>query len=254
MLISSLPSSHFFLDSNLFLSILPYNPMARQPPALNMSTIIALDAPLLSPVAATHDAWDNVFPASTADSYPYNSYYAPLSPASSPDDSPLPASKMLKMRRSPDAQPEQESLCISTNQVFDLAETQPAQSPPPTVTPTLIERSSSVLPTLAPATASSGNKRSASPPPSGVCKKRATAERVASKDFVPPDVTGLSKREARLVKNRAAAFLSRQRKREEFETMEMYVMRTRLRRSHAYRFTSTDASQSSSRRTRGSWP
>lgn len=44
---------------------------------------------------------------------------------------------------------------------------------------------------------------------------------VSTKDFVPPDVTGLSKREARLVKNRAAAFLSRQRKREEFELMEM---------------------------------
>ncbi|THH10110.1 hypothetical protein EW145_g1558 [Phellinidium pouzarii] len=44
-----------------------------------------------------------------------------------------------------------------------------------------------------------------------------------SKDFVPPDVTGLSKREARLVKNRAAAFLSRQRKREEFELMEERV-------------------------------
>ncbi|KAL5487459.1 hypothetical protein ACEPAI_5567 [Sanghuangporus weigelae] len=43
------------------------------------------------------------------------------------------------------------------------------------------------------------------------------------KDFVPPDVTGLSKREARLVKNRAAAFLSRQRKREEFELMEIRV-------------------------------
>ena len=43
------------------------------------------------------------------------------------------------------------------------------------------------------------------------------------RDYVPPDVTGLSKREARLVKNRAAAFLSRQRKREEFELMEMYV-------------------------------
>jgi hypothetical protein len=40
---------------------------------------------------------------------------------------------------------------------------------------------------------------------------------------VPPDVSGLSKREARLVKNRAAAFLSRQRKREEFESMEMSV-------------------------------
>jgi len=37
---------------------------------------------------------------------------------------------------------------------------------------------------------------------------------------VHPDVTGLNKREARLVKNRAAAFLSRQRKREEFENLE----------------------------------
>lgn len=46
---------------------------------------------------------------------------------------------------------------------------------------------------------------------------------MSMKDFVPPDVTGLSKREARLVKNRAAAFLSRQRKREEFELMEVYV-------------------------------
>ena len=44
---------------------------------------------------------------------------------------------------------------------------------------------------------------------------------MSTKDFVPPDVSGLSKREARLVKNRAAAFLSRQRKREEFEHMEM---------------------------------
>lgn len=46
---------------------------------------------------------------------------------------------------------------------------------------------------------------------------------MSTKDFIPPDVTGLSKREARLVKNRAAAFLSRQRKREEFEYMEMRV-------------------------------
>ncbi|EJD01758.1 uncharacterized protein FOMMEDRAFT_22103 [Fomitiporia mediterranea MF3/22] len=51
-------------------------------------------------------------------------------------------------------------------------------------------------------------------------KKRAC---MSLKDFVPPDVTGLSKREARLVKNRAAAFLSRQRKREEFELMEIRV-------------------------------
>ncbi|KAH8103173.1 hypothetical protein DFH11DRAFT_1657120 [Phellopilus nigrolimitatus] len=46
---------------------------------------------------------------------------------------------------------------------------------------------------------------------------------MSTKDFVPPDVSGLSKQEARLVKNRAAAFLSRQRKREEFELMEIRV-------------------------------
>lgn len=39
--------------------------------------------------------------------------------------------------------------------------------------------------------------------------------------FVAPDTSGLTKKEARLVKNRAAAFLSRQRKREQFEEMEM---------------------------------
>ena len=50
-------------------------------------------------------------------------------------------------------------------------------------------------------------------------KKRGNG-RITVAEFVPPDVTGLSKREARLVKNRAAAFLSRQRKREEFESME----------------------------------
>lgn len=53
--------------------------------------------------------------------------------------------------------------------------------------------------------------------------KRRGATRISVAEFVPPDVSGLSKREARLVKNRAAAFLSRQRKREEFETMEVYV-------------------------------
>ena len=53
-------------------------------------------------------------------------------------------------------------------------------------------------------------------------KKRGNG-RITVAEFVPPDVTGLSKREARLVKNRAAAFLSRQRKREEFESMEAYV-------------------------------
>ncbi len=55
-------------------------------------------------------------------------------------------------------------------------------------------------------------------------------------EFVPPDVTGLSKREARLVKNRAAAFLSRQRKREEFESMEAYVFSPAFSKFHSHRF------------------
>jgi hypothetical protein len=72
-----------------------------------------------------------------------------------------------------------------------------------------------------------GSVRSPSPfddTPGGVKRQggsRKPRERISTKDFIPPDVSGLSKREARLVKNRAAAFLSRQRKREEFETMEV---------------------------------
>jgi len=74
-----------------------------------------------------------------------------------------------------------------------------------------------------------GSVRSPSPfddTPGGVKRQggsRKPRERISTKDFIPPDVSGLSKREARLVKNRAAAFLSRQRKREEFETMEVRV-------------------------------
>ena len=55
------------------------------------------------------------------------------------------------------------------------------------------------------------------PPAPPAANECAVDERVPSKAFVSPGVTGLSKREARLVKNRAAAFLSRQRKREELE-------------------------------------
>lgn len=57
--------------------------------------------------------------------------------------------------------------------------------------------------------------------PTAAKKPRVSLGRIRAKDFVPPDVSGLTKREARLVKNRAAAFLSRQRKREEFEAMEV---------------------------------
>ncbi|KAJ2911417.1 hypothetical protein MD484_g8997, partial [Candolleomyces efflorescens] len=190
--------------------------MAKQPPALSMSSLIANDAPLLSPVAMG-DSWDH------PDSFVYP-YYMPLSPAASPDAaSPVQPAKILKMRMSPDASQEQESLCLPTSQVFDLSDPAPAQAPVAVQEhpqPALDEESPA-HPAVA-AIASTASKRSASPAAGASSKKRAT-ERVSSKDFVPPDVTGLSKREARLVKNRAAAFLSRQRKREEFETMEIRV-------------------------------
>ncbi|KAF8305917.1 hypothetical protein DL93DRAFT_290948 [Clavulina sp. PMI_390] len=66
-------------------------------------------------------------------------------------------------------------------------------------------------------------EESSSAPPPPKRQRAAPSGPISTKDWVPPDVTGLNKREARLVKNRAAAFLSRQRKREEFEQMEMYV-------------------------------
>lgn len=86
-------------------------------------------------------------------------------------------------------------------------------TPSPT-SPTDLDASESRHSSSAPSSA----KRTSTAPTSSTKKPRAC---MSTKDFVPPDVTGLSKREARLVKNRAAAFLSRQRKREEFELMEM---------------------------------
>ncbi|KAF8963678.1 hypothetical protein BDZ97DRAFT_1904837 [Flammula alnicola] len=182
-----------------------------------MSQIIACDAPLLSPPLFSP----------TADNFAYPYYNLPPSPPNSEGshitDSPVPTSRMLKMRMTPDSAADSE-LCLPTHQVFDFPEL--ARPPtPPSRSPSLcveVNRplddrhlSSSDL-------SSCGAKRSASPAPSAT-KKRAVGERINSKDFVPPDVSGLSKREARLVKNRAAAFLSRQRKREEFECMEVRV-------------------------------
>jgi hypothetical protein len=69
----------------------------------------------------------------------------------------------------------------------------------------------------------SGSSGDAGPTGATPAPKKRGNGRITVAEFVPPDVTGLSKREARLVKNRAAAFLSRQRKREEFETMEACV-------------------------------
>ncbi|KAF8161309.1 hypothetical protein B0H34DRAFT_653630 [Crassisporium funariophilum] len=201
--------------------------MAKHPLSLPMSQIIACDAPLLSPVGGDHQ-WDIQQPlfSPTAD-FNYGYYNLPPSPPSSEGShstgSPIPTSRMLKMRMSPASSTDSEQLCMPTHQVFDFPEV--ARPPtPPSRSPSLGADCSLPLDADSPnsSIASCGAKRSASPAPSAT-KKRAVGERINSKDFIPPDVSGLSKREARLVKNRAAAFLSRQRKREEFECMEVRV-------------------------------
>ncbi|KAH8103555.1 hypothetical protein BXZ70DRAFT_738829 [Cristinia sonorae] len=188
-----------------------------QVPSLNMNNLIASDAPLLSP---TSDSWDHAIlpPAAPLDSFAVNfSHYALSSPTHSAGvHSPMPAARMLKSagRLSPDGSDSEQSLCIPTHQVFDFPPSPPALSDAESHSMrdsiSVHSDSGSVVP----------SKRAASTQPSA-SKKTRTA--VSTKDFVPPDVSGLSKREARLVKNRAAAFLSRQRKREEFETMEIRV-------------------------------
>ncbi|KAG6861110.1 hypothetical protein C0995_003839 [Termitomyces sp. Mi166 len=178
-------------------------------PALPMSHIIAHDAPLLSPTADPAP-WDPLYSPND----PFGHYCAPSSPSSSSSDPPTPASRVLRMRMSPDAQEaDQQQLCFPTHQVF-----------PEQVAPTASQKERLSISINPAAVASSvAAKRTATPPTSLPKKPRATVERINSKDFIPPDVSGLSKREARLVKNRAAAFLSRQRKREEFELMEVRV-------------------------------
>ncbi|KAG6889093.1 hypothetical protein C0992_006421 [Termitomyces sp. T32_za158] len=181
-------------------------------PALPMSQIIAHDAPLLSP-SADQTPWDALYSPSH-DPFPY---CAPSSPSSS--DPPTPASRVLRMRMSPDSLPDTDhhQLCLPTHQVF------PEQVAPIALSPSERQERLSISINPAAVAASVAAKRTATPPTNVPKKPRASSERVNSKDFIPPDVSGLSKREARLVKNRAAAFLSRQRKREEFELMEVRV-------------------------------
>jgi hypothetical protein len=175
--------------------------------SLSLNQILAHDAPVLSPVSPSMPdfQWD----------IPFYAHSPPSPPASSPASSPP---RMLKSRTSPDPPPD---ACVPTHQLFDL-------DAPPSPAPSLLS-SDSLSSELPPS-----NKRSASPSPALTKKPRAQGERISSKDFIPPDVTGLTKREARLVKNRAAAFLSRQRKREEFETMEQYVPPTPTLHSLTY--------------------
>lgn len=200
--------------------------MSRVSPTLPLSHIIASDAPLLSPVSPAMAQWEQQFLLPSL----HYSYFGLPSPTNSTGstgtNSPVSSQRMLKMRMTPDSIPESDQLqCIPTHQVFDFPEVQIPPSPESTSpSPRIKNRSISIGSSTAP------SKREHSPSPSTTKKPRSSGERITTKDFVPPDVSGLSKREARLVKNRAAAFLSRQRKREEFETMELYVTSTSILR------------------------
>ncbi|KAI0705320.1 hypothetical protein C8T65DRAFT_577756 [Cerioporus squamosus] len=196
-------------------------------PALHMSNIIAADAPLTSPLSESLPVpWDRD-PALAALYDPFSLPAPAVMPGSLPD-----TRKVLKGRMSPDVPSEQ---CLPTHQVFDFvpgSAPTPMQMSSPASTPesspqTAPQSLPGALHTFSAADDSSYSvpaKRPSVSAPAGAAKKaRSSGERVSTKDFVPPDVSGLTKREARLVKNRAAAFLSRQRKREEFENMEIRV-------------------------------
>ena len=180
--------------------------------ALNMSHLITSDAPL-SPLSDWEQNQYSPVSMEFGLNYNYQLPSPPHSVGSLSSASPIPVSRVLRGRMSPDTSDSEQQLCLPTHQVFDMSyapSPEPLSSPPVAPEPLPPVRSESV--SLVP------SKRASSLAPSAAKKPRGST--ISTKDFVPPDVTGLSKREARLVKNRAAAFLSRQRKREEFENME----------------------------------
>ncbi|KAF9268564.1 hypothetical protein L218DRAFT_517114 [Marasmius fiardii PR-910] len=215
--------------------------MSKQNPSpLQMSQIIAADAPLLSPGSE----WADRHPQDTSHYYSQYAHYHQLPPSppisvagSLSTDSP----RMLKTRMSPDAA----QMCLPTHQLFDLGEVNNTYQAPPSPALSDAKDFNRVSISIKPPTIPTSMKRSESPgqlPPAP--KRRAVGERISTKDFIPPDVSGLSKREARLVKNRAAAFLSRQRKREEFETMEARVLELEQENARLLALTQTGNSHS----------
>ena len=170
-------------------------------------------------------------------SYSQSDYSLPASPL--PTSVPHSPAMQLKSRLSPESSSDGEHLCMPTHQLFDLPVTPVTGRSP---SPSMGGEQQSF---------SGGVQRQGSFTTTGSRKPR---ERMSTKDFIPPDVSGLSKREARLVKNRAAAFLSRQRKREEFELMEVYVFRLHFLRNHASNLHTPAELRSSSKRTPVSSP
>lgn len=115
------------------------------------------------------------------------------------------STKRARLSASPERKPRSVSAQVPSSSALDAVDTAPTRAAPPR------------------RAASAGTRR---PPPSASQVTEAglpfpvidTSAKHSSL-FVPPDTSGLTKREARLVKNRAAAFLSRQRKREQFEEL-----------------------------------
>jgi hypothetical protein len=206
--------------------------------------------PLLSKMSLSHFVSADVLSSPISEAAPWSASQDGLFSAYSQSDYSLPASPLptsvpdspamqLKSRLSPDSSSDSEQLCMPTHQLFDLPATPVTGRSP---SPCMGGEQQSF---------SGGVKRQGSFTTAGTRKPR---ERMSTKDFIPPDVSGLSKREARLVKNRAAAFLSRQRKREEFETMEVYVFRLRLLHNYESNLHVPAELRSSNRRTLVSSP
>ncbi|KAG6335490.1 hypothetical protein ID866_3597 [Astraeus odoratus] len=180
------------------------------------SQIITTDTPSLPPALISDAAWDlqpSPYSASSMETTDWGYYTMPLSPPTSlsshMSESPEPPTKKPRLSVSLDSHESEQQQCIPTQKVFDLPEALVTPSASTT------QSSSGDNPLLA--------KKFFTASHASAKRTRGSGERISTKDFVPPDVSGLSKREARLVKNRAAAFLSRQRKREEFEAMEVRV-------------------------------
>ena len=190
-------------------------------PTLPLSQIIANDAPLLSPTPVVDVYGQPLYSPALLNHYMPSYDYACGLPPSPPNSTSSNGSNspvlLLEMRKSPGftSASQRSQPCLPTHQVFPLPEANNPPSPESnSPSPQMPRRSLSI-------SSSVPSKRDLSPGPVVSKKTRGAGERITTKDFVPPDVSGLSKREARLVKNRAAAFLSRQRKREEFEIMEV---------------------------------
>ncbi|KAG1781946.1 hypothetical protein EV702DRAFT_495927 [Suillus placidus] len=198
---------------------------------------------LITPISPSNAPWDQCPPSysgNAMNTIGWSHYPLPPSPpisvGSNITDSPRPASSTTL----DSAREKEQQLCLPTHQVFDFPEVPNISSPSLSVSPPL---SKSSQPSISIDTNMHTEGLSSLPVAGPSKRPRTGGERITTKDFIPPDVSGLSKREARLVKNRAAAFLSRQRKREEFEAMEIRVkeleednarLQTAAKRGHAY--------------------